>query len=86
MNGVWDDFIGVHWTPKEFKEWHEQGKSEGNYPGWTLRDHVERIVDSVFDDDDWWWTDEDYRRFMKDAYKDEDREHIIDTLMESFEE
>ena len=83
MNGTWDDFIGVQWTPEEFKEWHEQGRTEGRYPNWTLKDHVKRIVDSVFNDDDWWWIDKEHRGTLRMAYSD--RESVIDEIMRCLE-
>ena len=84
MNGTWMDFIGEQWTPEDFKEWYEEDQAEGRHPGWTLKDCVVRIVDSVFDDDDWWWTDAGYRKGLRDVYVP-NRKNIIEGLMECLE-
>ena len=82
-NTIWSDFIGPNWTPKEFKDWFRQRKNEGLYPGWTLRDHIERIVDSVYEDDDWWWTDAYMRELLRAEYPD--RTNVVEALLEYLE-
>ena len=86
-NGYWDDFIGVHWTPDEFREWNEQMNAE--VPPMDRRSLlcvVSNIVDGTLNGRDVWWTDAEYVHDLMHQYEGVDRQTIIDGIMEEFGE
>jgi hypothetical protein len=83
INGYWDDFIGVQWTPEEFKEWNAERNAE--LPPMDQRSllcEVSNIVDGTLNGRDIWWTDMDYVHSLMKAYEGVDRNTIIDGIME----
>ena len=78
MNGTWDDFIGVHWTPDEFRVWVSQRNIEGGMVH-TVREYIEYIVRSVYDDWDFWWDESDYREVLRASYPDPNE--VVEDIM-----
>lgn len=83
INRYWDDFIGVHWTPEEFKEWNEERNAE--LPPMDQRSllcEVSNIVDGTLNGRDIWWTDIDHVHMVMKKYEGIDRDTIIAGIME----
>lgn len=85
-NEYWDDFIGVLWTPYEFRDWLKD-RNEGLPPmdQRCLHCEVSNIVDGTLNGRDVWWTDMDYVHSLMKKYEGVDRNTIIDGIMEALE-
>lgn len=90
-NRYWDDFIGAHWTPDEFREWVivDNGMRDDDNQ-YDERRYITKIVEHTlgrhpFPKRVFWWEDEGHIDRLRETYADIPTEEIVREIMKEFE-